>query len=675
MNAQNSNFKEKKESILKDISKSEAKIKSLIVFGFSKDIPIKFSTVIPVEAKPVKLSSTKFDLKSLKEKIKKANWTQDVVNNETKITLDSEGYEDFIAVNNIELNNAILNNITFYNHKKLNLKVEENVRYDGSVEFLLKIKQKRIKSFDLTLLFQFEEFTDFKIDKKELFLSSLQITDIQINNNMVSFLKKNNEKNKNIEVYAMAKDGLYYERTGMSSMSKFSVKEINYFKEILLFFEDVKTVLKKDKFKTEKEFKNYISSNQPEEYILSKKEEREKQTLYNFDFPIQPEKLLFRVLEQHQTSEITISFKEDSNEIAFIAKSNYKVGVIDREGNWIVKPKYEFLSKNKYFPGYYNAHNKTVYISSSNTEINSYDFFLEEDPFIVKKWYKTGEYRSEAGHGLFDVKNKKFILPINRNTYIKNHYSYYFVKKYQDNDTILTALFDFEGAKIFDFENQDISLSVNKIFKVTKGGKVSLYQLDTVSKEIKLLTTRLYTSINTPHIRTSIEEQTERPLFRADKNRDETSDYLTFSGKIAIDGKKYSNISCSYDRFIVRNNAGVYSILDKQGTLIKELCATTIPKKEYSNYLLQVQNKKTKLYGYINKSGAMVIPFMYSTATRFVKEKKGSKALALVSIKDKAGNISNFAIDLTNNLVGKKEVLKRNEYDEKEEMIHQLNNY
>ncbi|WP_370398004.1 WG repeat-containing protein [Tenacibaculum dicentrarchi] len=648
--AQDSKFEEKKESILKEISASQKQLQSIIELGILNDTPIKFSTVIPSEPTPIKLPNSDGNIDEIKSEIKKANWSQWVTDEETIIKLDDYTFEEYLRENNIK--KIVLENIILHNNKKIAKKIEIDFSDYPRMEFVLNLKRKRIKSFDLKLSIELQEHTDLIINSDITSVDSLQIENIKIKEKTVSFLKK--ENNKKFNIYALDENELFYKSIGMSSISKLTDKEISYYKSILLFLTDLKTALKKNKFKDEKEFKEYIDKKRPEEIIIPK---NQKSKIYNFDFAIVPKKMLFRVLGKKTTSEMIVSFSENSNDNVFIVKSsNHKYGLTDSNGNWILDPIYNNLSKNKYFSDFYDAYNKTIWISPDN-KIKKYDFTLTENGLLIQKWFKTGKYVSTKGQGLFDAVNRKVILPVDMNNHIDAYHSYYLVKK-NEKGVDLEGLYDLEGNLIFDFDNQEIELSVNHVFKIIKNKNEALYKLNTINNKTTLLTSREYSSIDAPYYRTTIEKLNEDPLILANKHNG-VRDYITINGEIAIDGEKYKRVRHSSNRFIVKDKKDVFSILDKHGKLIKRLNKDIIPKSGYSAYLLQAKSKKTGLYGYLDKKGELVIPFMYSSATRFVKFSGESLPKASVSTVDKQGNETSYFIDKNNKVIGKKEFYKK----------------
>ncbi|WP_234418271.1 WG repeat-containing protein [Aquimarina aquimarini] len=590
------------------------------------------------------------NFEELKSKIKASKWEQHVIDNQTIISLEKTIFGDYPNVNIKEI---VLENIKFYNNKKDYKKIEADNHYN--IEFPLNVKRKRIKNFDLKILIEAEEYFNFTINNKKTSIDTLQVKDIQINDQTISFIKKETDNENNFEIYVSDEKGLFYKSISSSSVTKLTNKDIAYYNSLLLFLKDLKIALNNNKFIDEKELKKYIKEKQPEEVSIS-----EKNKLYNFDFSVYPKEIIFRVLGNKYNKQIVVSFSENLNKNNFIAKSDNKYGLIDTNGNWIIKPTDGRLSENEYFPDYYSKnYNETIWISPDNKKKTKYDFVISKNNMLIEKKYKIGEYTTTTGYGLFDAIKKEIILPVEKEIFIKADKSFYFVKKNLEKNLVLKGLYDLEGNIIFGLENHDIEICANNLVIITKNEKDFLFKLDTINKQPKLLTSRDYSKIDAPHYNTTIEELEEEPFFRASKNDGKASDYLTNNGEIAIDGEKYSQVIKSYDRFIVKDKKGIFSILDKFGKLIKILDKNIIPKSEYSAYLLQAKNKTTGLYGYLDKKGNLVIPFMYSTATRFVKFSKETPAKASVSTVDEKGNRTSYFIDTNNDLIGKKDFHKK----------------
>ena len=668
--AQNAKFD--KATILEEISTSQDYLKSIIDLGTLDDAPIKFSSVIPLEPEPINLVQSKIDFNDVKLKFGNLKWTQQVENDETTITIKSNELKEYLNNNNISIESVSLENISLFNKGKVTKKLVEKYPY-YDIEFKLNIGRKRIKSFDLKLVLESEEYTDFEVDQQKKNLDLLQIEDIQMFEKSVSFIKKGDDID--FTFYAIDEKGLFYDPIGRSSMTKFSAEEIEYYETVLLFLEDAKTALKTKNFKNKKAFEKYVSLNQPEEPYFS---EEEKSKIYHFDFAITPKKILFRQINKTIDTELSVPFPDQSKENIYIAESNFDKGLIDKDGNWIVEPIYSYLSKNKKYSAYYANSDETIWISPDNKEVIKYDFSIPNDnnanSMIIEKRYKTGEYSTTIGKGLFDFMNKKMILEPEQYLYINSYHSYYKIKKRIEDegkiDIELKALYDSKGNLLFDFEEQDIDIRANKLFEISKNEQVYLYKLDSINHKVNLISTRNYSSINVPHYNTSAEDLDEKSLLQANKKDGGIRDYLTMNGGIAIDGEKYNKVRKSYDRFIVEDKQGIYSILDKYGKLIKTLDAHIIPKTEYSANLLQAKDKKTGLYGYLNKKGELVIPFLYSTATRFTKSRGENFATAYVSIIDKEGNKTSFQIDKNNTVVGEKEFEEKGEEIEVEHFIN-----
>ena len=657
--AQKSEFKEKKASILKEISETQQYMQSIINLGTLNETPIKLSPAVPLAPKPVELPKLKVDFYGLESKIRTLKWTQNVINNITIVALELDKIE-LSKYLNVNVEKVTIENIRFYNNKTLLKKIESDGYY--KIEFPIDAGRKRVKGFDLKFLIEAKEYRNFTINNNQTTIGPLQIEDIRIKDKTITFLKKGPGSNGNFDIYVSDEEGGFYKPINSSSVTKLTEADIAYYNSALQFLNKLEIDLNKNKFKSEEQFEKYVEKNRPKEVPVLEKTE-----LYNFDFSVCPKKVLFMVLDKEHTSEITATFSENTNENKFVAILDNKYGLVDSEGNWIVKPTYGHLQKNKHFSGFYNGiTNQTVWVSANNKEIKKYGFSINENNMRVEKWYKTGEHTSTKGQGLFDAVNKKIILPLDTNNFIRLYTPYYIANKYQKNDVILQALYDFEGNLIFDFENQEVKIGPHNLISVEKNGKAFLYKY--INKKAQLLTSRDYTSFYLPYYNASAEELNEKPLIQANKSKGTPCDLLTINGEIAIDGEKYSRVTKSYDRYITKDKKGIFSILDKYGKPIKTLDKNIVPKTEYSAGLLQAKNKTTGLYGYIDKKGDLAIPFTYSKATRFVK--RNNRAVAFVSVVGKEGNETSYSIDVKNNVVGEKKVLYKKDQIRKDVPIN-----
>lgn len=110
--------------------------------------------------------------------------------------------------------------------------------------------------------------------------------------------------------------------------------------------------------------------------------------------------------------------------------------------------------------------------------------------------------------------------------------------------------------------------------------------------------------------------------------------YINSSGKIVVE-PKYANASVFADgRGMVKTpkpEKKIYCI-DVKGNIVFEVPANLAGMKPFSNGLARVKNKETKLYGYVDLTGKLVIPYKYKSAAAF------SEGLAKVEFKDSQDN-------------------------------------
>lgn len=114
--AQNSEFEEKKISILKEISKSQEQLQSIIKLGTLNDTPLKFSSGVSLHPEPIELPPLQMNFEELKSKIKASKWEQHVIDNQTIISLEKTIFGDYPNVNIKEI---VLENIKFITIKRI----------------------------------------------------------------------------------------------------------------------------------------------------------------------------------------------------------------------------------------------------------------------------------------------------------------------------------------------------------------------------------------------------------------------------------------------------------------------------------------------------------------------------------------------------------------------------
>jgi hypothetical protein len=136
--------------------------------------------------------------------------------------------------------------------------------------------------------------------------------------------------------------------------------------------------------------------------------------------------------------------------------------------------------------------------------------------------------------------------------------------------------------------------------------------------------------------------------------------YIDSSGEVVV-APKYHRASQFYDglglvQTVEPENKKFF--IDTKGDLAFEVKANWLTVKPFHEGLARVRDKETRLYGYIDLTGKIVIPFKYSSANDF------SEGLAKVEIKDAEKNHTYGFIDKKGNVAIKLDKWMKNDFSD-----------
>lgn len=142
--------------------------------------------------------------------------------------------------------------------------------------------------------------------------------------------------------------------------------------------------------------------------------------------------------------------------------------------------------------------------------------------------------------------------------------------------------------------------------------------------------------------------------------KDKKWGYIDQSGNVVVDFKydRTSTFSEGYGLVTIKKPEKKIYLINAKAEIVFEIPENISRMNPFSQGLAVVKDKESRLYGYMDTKGEIVIPFKYSTAKNF------SEGLAKVEYKDQQGNRLKGYIDTTGNLVFKADKwLKGNFHD------------
>lgn len=116
--------------------------------------------------------------------------------------------------------------------------------------------------------------------------------------------------------------------------------------------------------------------------------------------------------------------------------------------------------------------------------------------------------------------------------------------------------------------------------------------------------------------------------------KDKKSGYIDQSGNVVVDFKydRTSTFSEGYGLVTIKKPEKKIHLIDAKGEIVFEIPDNISRMKPFSHGLAAVKDKESRLFGYMDTKGTIVIPFQYDIAKDF------SEGLAKVEYKDDQGN-------------------------------------
>ena len=297
-----------------------------------------------------------------------------------------------------------------------------------------------------------------------------------------------------------------------------------------------------------------------------------------------------------------------------------KEGFVGKDGKWLIQPKHENLSfLNDY---YYRATYKddAYHLHRLNTKKNilePVDYLIYRDKLIDGELLMTEKIRNNQ-RGVVNAKTGKIVVPMKYANVV--HKNGFFIADIRENEKYYVEVFNKKGKRLIKKESKYTRVKVFDVdcMAATCDGEYQYDdKIDIVSKNGKMLSKGKWNKYHGVFGKSKL-LLVERWKKIAEKEIDTCSNWSGYDkryycankvafinpkGKVVIDASKYDSV------------------------------------EKFSNGMAAVKDKKTKLWGYINTKGKLVIPYGYEKANYFQEK------YAYVEKNDKA-----FLIDRRNHV-------------------------
>lgn len=404
---------------------------------------------------------------------------------------------------------------------------------------------------------------------------------VSVNEGKASLKLSPTVKEKILKVEGINSDGKSIEQYGSSSSSNSASFSAEYLNQ---FYEAGKSTIEKiDKsaYKDVDELIEDLYSKIPKED--KNKPENLVNAIYNF---------------RGNISQINVFFKPEKsgiNTYKFALQSTIKypdgygvaydkkdlAGILDKDGKWVVQPKYEELShyKGNYFMGSVgeDGYRTILWLDKVNRKLEPFKYrFYRNEPMLAK--YYSIEDGVNGPKGLVDMQTNKVVLePTLDNINVEGNY---IVLRDKKND--IYTLMDKDLTKVLTLNNNNFKVHHDFIF-----------------------VSRPYTSkekFGDYSVLSNVED-----IYNAEGKKINKEDYV-------IETFDFFGVD---SLLLARNKAGKKIFINTKGDVVidgskyKDVAA-------FSSGLAPVKNVDGK-WGYINSKNVLIIPFMYNEAKNFSK--------------------------------------------------------
>ena len=312
-----------------------------------------------------------------------------------------------------------------FNDKYFLIKATKSV---ASIEYTVSMKGNQIETLY------------FSPSKTEQSFNSQTIKLSNWSGKEVGFQLSENVLNQVLGIDAVYKDGRFLDEKGSNSSTLPSKTKRKQLQNLSKFYAETIKSAKKNNFKTVKELDDYILKNQPEIDTITSNDVLKN---YYFSGPPTEVRLYFskganQLTNQLVKSERVLGYGKMDKRVVATDFKTLKKGVVDLQGEWLVKPEYYNISnQNDYF-----------FTARKNENDEGAYYWLSDDG---KKWENVGNiepYRQEVygdfvvvekgtngPKGIFNIKTGQMVIPtVNNNIYVDHNL---FVVDHKDETIIL----------------------------------------------------------------------------------------------------------------------------------------------------------------------------------------------------------------------------------------------
>lgn len=271
------------------------------------------------------------------------------------------------------------------------------------------------------------ETLKFSPDKTENVLNNQTIRVINWSGKEVGFQFPDNAFKELLGMDAVYKNGKFLNEKGSNSTTLPPKTKRKQLQNLSKFYAETIQLAKKNNFKTVKDLDDYIIKNHPEVDTITPND-----VLKNFYFSGPPSEIHLYFPKEAKPSENEIVKNErfagygriDKRVVAADFKTR-KQGVMNLQGEWLVKPDYEYISNlNDYF-----------FTAKKENENNGSYFWLSDDGKQWKNMYNIEPYRNEVygdfvvvekdvngPKGIINIKTGEMVMPtIYNNIYVEEN--------------------------------------------------------------------------------------------------------------------------------------------------------------------------------------------------------------------------------------------------------------
>ena len=490
-------------------------------------------------------------------------------------------------------------------------KLADTLDYGKIVEFspkpadsiLLNINYKtyqKLQSYKVSKLSK-----SVKVDDSEIIMDALKGTE-------VAFHYPSNLKDNIVGIFAYYKNGKCLKQQNYSSNTAPSQFELDKEKKYATFLKETIVKLDDKQFTNTKQLYDYILEKDPTKDLENpnKNEVSITNSIYGFGGEI--DNLVFYVKEKEVEINQQLTLKSADPESDFgvwevVDNDTKKSGLVDKKGNVLIDPKYEDLRpvcKNLFAfseqdkvqkDTSYTTYSTKFLLLSSNKKsfkpLEKFEIFQEE----ISENYAIVEKAINESYGIIDTNTWEFVLPM----------EYVFLRFKNNLLTARKAKFTYGGSE----PEYDCGFTI--------GGKIIL---PCKYNSVETDGTYFYTNFGKEQ---EIKHGNNVISFDQNDVFDQTGKKLNPDNTMVF-GQFYKN-----QPVVIKDKKLNYFLLDNSGktTLIKVKFDEINP---ISNQMIVV--KKGDLYGALDESGTLVIPFIYKDLNNF--QEKYALAEKVVNGKD-----------------------------------------